>query len=109
MANPINDFRVADGDPVATEHIPAAVTTGSFAYDDGATQTFDPDGATTYVENGRPSHGEWYVDGDGRFCSYWPPSYRACYDLTWVVEDGSVVGLAFADRGSGSRFVGRYR
>ncbi|HJP74750.1 MAG TPA: hypothetical protein VJ914_10805 [Pseudonocardiaceae bacterium] len=109
MTESIKDLRVADGDPVAAEHIPAAVTAGTFAYDDGATQVFEPGGATTYVDGGRPSHGEWYVDDDGRFCSFWPPTYRACYDLNWIVRDGVAVGLTFTERGRGSRFAGRYR
>lgn len=108
MVESIRDLRVADGDPVAAEHIPLAVTSGRFAYDDGATQVFEPEGATTYVEGGRPSRGEWYVDEDGSFCSYWPPTYRACYDLNWIVRDGAVVGLTFTDRARGSRFAGRY-
>jgi hypothetical protein len=85
------------------------LTAGSFAYDDGATQTFEHGGGTTYVEHERRSHGEWYVDSEGRFCSFWPPSYRASYDLHWIVEDGSVVGLKFTDLDRGSVFVGRYR
>jgi hypothetical protein len=46
-----------------------------------------------YVENGRPTRGEWYVDDDGHFASFWPPSYRARYDFRWMVEDGAIVGL----------------
>ena len=57
-------------------------------------QAFEADGRTTYVENGRPTRGEWYVDDDGHFGSFWPPSYRASYDLRWMVEDGAIVGLA---------------
>lgn len=109
MVESIKNLRVADGDPVAAEHIPMAVTAATFAYDDGATQVFEPGGATTYAEGDRLSHGEWYVDDNGRFCSYWPPSYRACYDLDWIVRDNSVVGLTFTDRARGSRFAGRYR
>ena len=100
---------VADGDPVRTEHIATAVTAGNFAYDDGATQTFEPGGGTTYVEHGRRSRGEWYVDSEGRFCSFWPPRYRACYDLHWIVENSTVIGLRFTELGRGSVFVGRYR
>ena len=55
------------------------------------------------------SHGEWSVDSEGRFCSFWPPSYRACYDLHWIVENGSVVGLRFTELDRGSVFVGRYQ
>jgi hypothetical protein len=65
--------------------------------------------ATTYVEHERRSHGEWYVDSEGRFCSFWPPRDRACYDLHWIVENDTVVGLRFTERARGSVFVGRYR
>jgi hypothetical protein len=109
MVRTLENLAVADGDPVRTEHIATALTAGSFAYDDGATQTFEPGGRTTYVERERRSHGEWYVDSEGRFCSFWPPSYRASYDLHWIVENGSVVGLRFTELDRGSVFVGRYR
>jgi len=109
MTGPLADIHVSDGDAVTTAHIAAAVTAGGLVYDDGATQVFEPGGATIYVERGRPSEGEWYVDGDGRFCSFWPPSYRACYDLHWIVEDGGIVGLRFVERAGGSEFSGRYR
>ena len=105
----LENLAVADADPVRTEHIATALTAGRFAYADGATQTFEPGGGTTYVEHERPSHGEWSVDSEGRFCSFWPPSYRACYDLHWIVENGSVVGLRFTELDRGSVFVGRYR
>ena len=109
MASSLGDIHVSDGDAVATEHIPTALTAGGLVYDDGATQVFEPDGATTFVERGRPAEGEWYLDDDGRFCSFWPPSYRACYDLHWIVEDGGIVGLRFTELGGGSGFSGRYR
>ena len=109
MIPTLENLAVADGDPVRTEHIATALTAGRFTYDDGATQTFEASGDTTYVEHHQRSHGKWSVDSEGRFCSFWPPSYRACYDLHWMVEDGSVVGLRFTERGRGSVFVGRYR
>ena len=84
-----------DEDTVLPEEIPYAVTRGPLHYEDGSTQTFDAAGGTTYVESGRPTQGEWYVDSEGRFCSYWPPSYRACYELRWIVEDHHVTGLSF--------------
>lgn len=49
------------------------------------------------------------VDGDGHFGSFWPPSYRARYDLHWMVENGAIVGLRFTELDRGSRFDGRYR
>jgi hypothetical protein len=109
MVRALENLAVADGDPVRAEHIATALTAGSLVYDDGATQTFEPGGGTTYVEHGQRSHGEWYVDSEGRFCSFWPPSYRAWYDLHWIVEKGSVVGLRFTELDRGSVFVGRYR
>jgi hypothetical protein len=109
MPDALEELSVADGDPVRPEHIATAVTAGSFTYDDGATQTFAPDGATTYVERGGRTQGEWYVDGDGRFCSFWPPAYRACYELHWLVENGEIVGLRFSELAGGSVFAGRYR
>lgn len=109
MTNPLGDIRVSDGDVVATEHIRTALTAGRFVYDDGATQVFEPAGATIYVEHGRPTEGEWYLDDQGRFCSFWPPSYRACYNLRWIVEDGGIVGLRFTELVGGSGFNGRYR
>ena len=98
MIQALENLAVADGDPVRTEHIATALTAARFAYDDGATQTFEPGGGTTYVEHERRSHGEWYVDSEGRFCSFWPPRDRACYDLHWIVENDTVVGLRFTER-----------
>ena len=86
-----------DGDTVLPADIPYAVTRGILRYEDGSTQTFSAAGGTTYVESGRPTTGEWHVDSEGRFCSYWPPSYRACYELRWIVEDHRVAGLSFRD------------
>jgi hypothetical protein len=108
MVQALENLAVTDGDPVRTEHIATALTAGRLVYDDGATQTFDPGGTTTYVERQQRSHGEWHVDGQGRFCSFWPPSYRACYELHWIVENRSVVGLRFIELDRGSVFSGRY-
>jgi hypothetical protein len=105
----LEDVEVVDGEPVATSLIPRAVTAGELRFDDGATQTFDPGGHTSYVEaDGRPTEGEWYVDEDGRFCSFWPPTYRACYDLRWIVAGDDIVGLSFTELSRGTRFDGRY-
>ena len=82
---------------------------GALVFSNGATQVFDAGGGTTYIEEGRPTRGEWYIDDDGHFGSFWPPSYRASYDLHWMVEDGAIVGLRFTELGRGSRFDGRYR
>jgi hypothetical protein len=86
-----------------------ALTAATLVFDDGATQTFTPDGRTTYVEQRRRTAGEWSVLADGTFSSFWPPDYRATYTLRWIVEDNSPVGLSFTDARSGRRFDGRYR
>jgi hypothetical protein len=105
----LQEVDVVDGEPVAASLIPRAVTVGELLFDDGATQTFDVGGDTSYVEaDGRPTQGKWYVDEDGRFCSFWPPTYRACYDLRWIVEGNEIVGLSFTELGRGTRFDGRY-
>lgn len=109
MSKNLDDVSVDDGAPVPAGEIPAALTAGRLVYSDGATQTFDSDGTTRYLEGGRESEGTWSVGEDGHFCSFWPPSYRASYDLRWVVEGGGVVGLRFLDLRSGSRFDGRYQ
>jgi MOSC domain-containing protein YiiM len=104
----LENIRPADGDPVTPELIPAALTAGRFGYDDGATQEFTRDGATTYTEHGRMTEGTWYVDGQS-FCSFWPPSYTGCYDITWLVEGGEISGLRFIDQRSRKQFIGRYQ
>jgi hypothetical protein len=105
----LNDIKVSDGDIVAPALIPRALTAGELVFSGHATQVFEADGGTTYVESGRPTRGKWHVDDDGHFGSFWPPSYRASYDLHWIVEDGVIVGLRFTELGRGSRFDGRYR
>jgi hypothetical protein len=104
----LKNMLVENGEAVAAEQIAVAVTAGRLRYDDGATQVFEIGGTTTYVEHGNETHGEWYVEDNGRFCSFWPPTYRACYDLLWTVENATIVGLEFIDRGQASRFTGRY-
>ncbi len=104
----LNDVSVSDGDIVAPALIPRALTAGELVFSDRATQVFEADGGTTYVENGRPTRGTWSVD-KGHFSSFWPPSYRASYELRWIVEDGAIVGLRFTERGRGAQFEGRYR
>jgi len=109
MAEDLSVLDVVDGEAVTTGLIPRALTAAELSFGDGATQVFRADGSTTYVEGGRDTFGEWSVEADGRFCSFWPPSYRACYDLSWIVEGGRIVGLRFVEQGRGSRFDGRYR
>jgi hypothetical protein len=105
----LEDVEAVDAEPVAAGLIPRAVTAGELLFDDGATQTFDVNGDTRYVQaDGRPTQGTWYVDDDGRFCSFWPPTYRACYGLRWIVEGDEIVGLRFTELGRGAQFDGRY-
>ena len=107
MASILDDIDAEDGAVVGPELIPIALTVGMFQFEDGATQVFSSDGTTTYTEHGRPSEGTWYVEGQ-LFCSFWPPSYTGCYQVSWLVEAGRVAGLRFADQSSSDRFVGRY-
>jgi hypothetical protein len=55
----LENIHVMDSDPVATEHVQTALTAGGFIYGDGATQVFEPAGATTYVQQGQQTRGEW--------------------------------------------------
>ena len=48
----------ADGDVVAPGLIQRALTASEFVFADGATQVFEADGGTTYVEHGRPTRGK---------------------------------------------------
>jgi hypothetical protein len=105
----LGQFRATDGEPVAANLMAEALTAGTLAFADGATQVFSADGRTTYTEGGRPSQGEWRVVSDGQFESFWPPAHRATYELNWVVEDGVVAGLTFIEHDRGHRFEGRYR
>lgn len=95
MNKKLNGVSAEDGEPVRAEEIPAALTASRLVYSDGATQTFDADGTTRYIEGGRETEGTWSVDDTGHFCSFWPPSYRASYDLRWMVE-----GERLSDSGS---------
>lgn len=100
---------VSDGDHIEPADIPAALTRAPFTYTDGATQVFTPDGRTVYSENGIQSSGEWKVDDAGRFLSFWPPSYYATYDVSWITgPDGGAVGVRFADANQGTTFEGLY-
>ena len=100
-----------DGDPVAPKHIPTALTAAGFVYGD-----VRHPGLRThrchYVRRAtrrQTTRVEWHLDDDGHFCSFWPPSYRACYNLRWIVEEGRIAGLRFTELGQGSRVDGRYR
>lgn len=100
---------VVDGRLVDAADMIAALTAAQFVFDDGATQSFTAEGRTTYVERGTPSGGEWSVEGDGTFASFWPPTYRATYTARWIVDDGVRVGVSFTDSRSGVRYNGRYQ
>lgn len=106
--SPLPNTAASDGDPVLASDMANALTVSELIYEDGSTQTFDSAGGTTFVEGGRASDGKWGVVDDGRFSSFWPPTYRATYDLRWIVEDGQAVGLKFTGP-TGERFSGRYR
>lgn len=108
MTHVLQGIWAEDGAAVAAADIPKAVTAGRLVYADGAAQVFAGDGKTTYTERGGDSAGEWYVDDQGWFCSFWPPSYRACYALRWIVEDTRIVGLRFTGLNDGVTFDGRY-
>ncbi|MDX3234534.1 hypothetical protein PV392_02280 [Streptomyces sp. ME03-5709C] len=109
MTRNIDSLHPQDGAIVPPDQIPTAVTAGLLAYGDGTTQTFRPDGSTSYFEAGRRTEGTWSVDESGRFSSFWPPSYQASYDLRWVVDGEEVVGLRFSDLRTGSSFDGRFQ
>jgi hypothetical protein len=98
---------LSNGQAVDAADIARAVTAGVLRYGDGARQVFEASGTTTYTEGSSDTHGRWSVE-DGRFCSFWPPSSRAWYELRWIVENGAVVGLTFIDPARGSRFDGWY-
>ena len=66
-----------NGERIAAADVADALTRAPITYADGATQVFTRDGRTTYTESGSPSSGEWGVDDQGQFWSFWPPTYRA--------------------------------
>ncbi|MFC7397273.1 hypothetical protein ACFQU1_08700 [Chelatococcus sp. GCM10030263] len=100
---------VIDGDRINAADIPSALTRAPLTYADDATQVFTPDGRTVYTEKGVRSSGEWKVDEDGRFQSFWPPSEYTTYDVSWIAgSDGQAIGIRFADPKRGATFDGRY-
>lgn len=76
MLESLRHLRVGDDDLVDADHMLAALTAGTLVFADGATQVFTSDGRTTYTDDGRPSRGEWWVVGDGKFASFWPLTTR---------------------------------
>jgi len=98
-----------NGERIVAADVEDALTRAPFTYTDGATQVFTRDGHTIYTENGIPTPGEWGVDDQGRFWSFWPPTYRATYDALWMTEaNGEVVGIRFTELDRGVTFEGRY-
>ena len=108
MRESLKELRVSNDDLVEADHLLAALTAGTLIFGDGATQIFTSDGHTTYTERGRPSQGDWWILGDGTFVSFWPPEFRATHAVRWVVQDGAIRGLTFAETERGTRFEGRY-
>jgi hypothetical protein len=99
-----------DGELITAREMPDALTARTLVYADGASQTFTADGRrTTYMERGAPTEGTWEILGDGKFSSFWPPSYRANYIVRWIVRAGARVGISFTEIRNGSRFDGLYR
>ncbi len=97
------------GAPISPPAIAEALVRAPFAYTDGTAQVFTADGRTMFTErDGGTTAGEWGVDERGRFWSFWPPSYRAEYDVFWVVDDGEIVGVRFVERARGAVSEGRY-
>lgn len=96
------------GEPIDADDIAEAVTRASFTYPDGATQTFTADGRTSYTENGATADGEWGVTDRGRFWSFWPPDYRAEYEVFRIRSGDENVGVRFVDNTSGATSDGRY-
>jgi hypothetical protein len=109
MVHGLESFRVTDGERVTAEDARQVLSGAELLYDDGARQQFMPDGTTIYLESGSRSVGEWSVGDDGSFASYWPPSFRAEYSLTWRVNDGVAVGLAFESQRDHSVFSGLFQ
>lgn len=95
-------------DRIHPDDIVEALTGAPFVYADGATQVFTTDGETTYIEHGSQTHGQWGVDEHGRFWSFWPPDYRAEYDVFWLADTTGISGVRFVDRTSGATSAGRY-
>ena len=107
MASKLDEIDAANGEPVPADLIPLALTSGTFRFDDGAIEVFKAEGTTTYTERGRPSEGTWYIERQ-HFCSFWPPNFTGCYEVSWVVESERITGLLFTDQASPAQFVGRY-
>jgi hypothetical protein len=103
-----DDVEVSDGDVVAPALIPRALTAGELVFSDGATQVFEADGGTTYVENVvRPAAcGTSTTVTSVR--SGRPATAPATTPAGWSRTAPSLSSV-FTELGRGSRFDGRYR
>ena len=100
---------VKSGDRIDAGDIAEALTRAPFTYTDGATQVFARGGHTTYTEDGHTTSGKWGVDDQGHFWSFWPPTYRATYDVFWITDaNAGAVGIRFTDLNRGVSSEGRY-
>jgi hypothetical protein len=108
MAGPGPTPPLQDGARIDPSDVAEALTKAPFVYGDGNTQTFTPDGRTVYTDGGTPTRGEWGVDDDGRFWSFWPPTFRSSYDLAWIVDGDDAAGVRFVARPGGQVSEGRY-
>jgi hypothetical protein len=78
-----------DWEKLAGPEIEAALDEKKVKYPT-ATQTFYKSGKTLY-DAGRPSWGNWRIQGD-QYCSQWPPSAGwECYDFERNGETGAAV------------------
>jgi hypothetical protein len=109
MTTPASNSHQTDGALVSAADMTAALTAGTFVFEDGATQVFHESGQTTYVDQHGTTQGEWSVIDDGEFSSFWPPNYRATYTVRWIVEGTMTTGLTFTAATGGQRFAGRYQ
>jgi hypothetical protein len=109
MAQPQDKLGITNGDLVPAAVMPAALTKATLKYEDGSTQVFNSDGTTVFDEHGQSEEGTWSVVEDGKYNSFWPPSYRSTYTISWIVEGSEIVGLTFVEVDKGDRYVGRYQ
>lgn len=89
--------------PLSGDEITALLPTIT-ALGDKTKQTFDADGKTVYIDNGRATFGTWWTSGD-QYCSNWPPAGgHACYDVLLDEQDSGDTNLIWIGD-SGRRFV----
>jgi len=91
--------------PLVGQKIRLALEGRTVKYTDsaGATQKFESDGSTVYIE-GRPSLGSWRVS-DSQYCSVWPPASNwVCYDV-FTRADKQMIRFVSE---SGRVYTGRY-